>query len=104
MTSVKLRTAMTMAAYRNNVARDVAEQVGISFSTLGGRGPTVASCFDHINICGRSAFILPDQIARGELRRLRDSQNTDDRAEWNFRFRCYRTFYARPTGGLSANS
>ncbi len=34
--------------------------------------------FDHINMLGRYAFILPDQIARGELRPLRDTQNTDD--------------------------
>jgi hypothetical protein len=27
--------------------------------------------FDHINMLGRYAFILPDQIARGELRPLR---------------------------------
>jgi len=34
--------------------------------------------FDHINMLGRYAFILPDQIARGELRPLRDPRNTDD--------------------------
>lgn len=34
--------------------------------------------FDHINMLGRYAFILPDQIARGELRPLRDPHNTDD--------------------------
>jgi hypothetical protein len=34
--------------------------------------------FDHINMLGRYAFILPDSIARGELRPLRDPQNTDD--------------------------
>ena len=34
--------------------------------------------FDHINMLGRYAFILPDQVARGELRPLRDPQNTDD--------------------------
>ena len=34
--------------------------------------------FDHINMLGRYAFILPDQIARGELRPLRDPQNPDD--------------------------
>jgi len=34
--------------------------------------------FDHINMLGRYAFILPDQIARGELRPLRDPKNTDD--------------------------
>ncbi len=28
--------------------------------------------FDHINMLGRYAFILPDPIARGELRPLRD--------------------------------
>ena len=33
---------------------------------------------DHINMLGRYAFILPDQVARGELRPLRDPQNTDD--------------------------
>ena len=34
--------------------------------------------FEHINMLGRYAFILPDQIARGELRPLRDPQNVDD--------------------------
>ena len=34
--------------------------------------------FDHINMLGRYAFILPDQLARGELRPLRDPRNTDD--------------------------
>ena len=34
--------------------------------------------FDHVNMLGRYAFILPDSIARGELRPLRDPQNTDD--------------------------
>jgi hypothetical protein len=34
--------------------------------------------FDHINMLGRYAFILPDSIARGELRPLRDPQNTND--------------------------
>ena len=34
--------------------------------------------FDHINMLGRYAFILPDQIARGELRPLRDPRNTND--------------------------
>ncbi len=34
--------------------------------------------FDHINMLGRYAFILPDGVARGELRPLRDPQNTDD--------------------------
>jgi hypothetical protein len=34
--------------------------------------------FDHINMLGRYAFILPDRVARGELRPLRDPQNTDD--------------------------
>ncbi len=33
---------------------------------------------DHINMLGRYAFILPDTIARGELRPLRDPRNTDD--------------------------
>ena len=34
MTRAKLRTAMTMMADRNNVAGAVAEQLGISISTL----------------------------------------------------------------------
>jgi len=34
--------------------------------------------FDHVDMLGRYAFILPDRIARGELRPLRDPQNTDD--------------------------
>ena len=28
--------------------------------------------FDHINMLGRYAFTLPDRVARGELRALRD--------------------------------
>jgi hypothetical protein len=32
--------------------------------------------FDYINMLGRYAFILLDQLARGELRPLRDPQNT----------------------------
>lgn len=31
-------------------------------------------CFDHINMLGCYAFMLPDQVARGELRPLRDPQ------------------------------
>ena len=34
--------------------------------------------FDHINMLGRYAFILPDQIARGEMRALRDPANASD--------------------------
>jgi hypothetical protein len=34
--------------------------------------------FDHINMLGRYAFILPDQIARGALRPLRDPTIRDD--------------------------
>lgn len=34
MTRAKLRTAMTMMADRGNAAGDVAEQLGISISTL----------------------------------------------------------------------
>ncbi len=34
--------------------------------------------FDHINMLGRYAFILPDTIARGELRPLRDPRRTED--------------------------
>ena len=34
--------------------------------------------FDHINMLGRYAFILPDQIARGELRPLRNPAIADD--------------------------
>ena len=30
------------------------------------------------NMLGRYAFILPDLVARSELRRLRDPRNTDD--------------------------
>jgi hypothetical protein len=28
--------------------------------------------FDHINMLGRYVFTLPDRVARGELRALRD--------------------------------
>jgi hypothetical protein len=34
--------------------------------------------YDHINMLGRYAFILPEQVARGELRPLRDPRNTED--------------------------
>ncbi len=34
--------------------------------------------FDHINMLGRYAFILPDQIARGELRPLHDPTIRED--------------------------
>ena len=34
--------------------------------------------FDHINMLGRYAFILPDPIARGELRPLRDPTIVED--------------------------
>ena len=34
MTKAKLRTAMTMMADRENAARDIAAQLGISISTL----------------------------------------------------------------------
>ena len=36
--------------------------------------------FDHINMLGRYAFILPEQIARGELRPLRDPRNSGEEA------------------------
>ena len=32
--------------------------------------------FDHINMLGRYAFILPDGVARGERRPLRDPRYT----------------------------
>ena len=34
--------------------------------------------FDHINMLGRDAFILSDQLARGELRPLRDPEIADE--------------------------
>ena len=34
--------------------------------------------FDHIDMLGRYAFALPDGIARGELRPLRDPRHTAD--------------------------
>ncbi len=34
--------------------------------------------FDHINMPGRYAFVLPDGVARGELRPLRDPRHTTD--------------------------
>jgi hypothetical protein len=48
---------------------DVRDEDVASLSPLG---------FDHINMLGRYAFILPDSISRGELKPLRDPQNTDD--------------------------
>jgi len=34
--------------------------------------------FDHINMLGRYTFILPDLVARGELRPLRDPTFSED--------------------------
>lgn len=34
--------------------------------------------FDHINLLGRYVFTLPDTVARGELRPLRDPTIRDD--------------------------
>jgi len=34
--------------------------------------------FEHINMLGRYAFILPDTVARGELRPLRNPMTADD--------------------------
>lgn len=34
--------------------------------------------FDHINMLGRYAFTLPDTVARGELRPLRDPTLASD--------------------------
>ena len=33
--------------------------------------------FEHINMLGRYAFVLPDTVARGELRPLRDPRTHD---------------------------
>ena len=47
---------------------------------------------EHINMLGRYAFSLPDRIARGELRPLRNPRQLDEAAwgpylvKW---FRCY---------------
>ncbi len=47
--------------------------------------------FDHVNMLGRPAFTLPDTVARGELRPLRDPTVRDDEGGFeNFRSRCYR--------------
>lgn len=34
--------------------------------------------FEHINVLGRYAFVLPDAVARGELRSPRDPALADD--------------------------
>ena len=34
--------------------------------------------FDHVNMLGRYAFILPDAVAQGQLRPLRDPRIPDD--------------------------
>ena len=34
--------------------------------------------FEHINMLGRYAFVLPDAVARGELRPLHDPTLADD--------------------------
>ncbi len=37
--------------------------------------------FEHINMLGRYAFTLPEPVARGELRPLRDPNTTTDDEE-----------------------
>jgi hypothetical protein len=37
--------------------------------------------FEHINMLGRYAFTLPEPIARGELRPLRDPSQAGDDVE-----------------------
>jgi hypothetical protein len=48
-------------------ASDVRAEVVARLSWLG---------FNRINMLGRYAFFLPAQVARGDLRPLRDRQNT----------------------------
>ena len=33
---------------------------------------------EHVNMLGRYAFVLPEMVARGELRPLRDPRSTSD--------------------------
>jgi hypothetical protein len=37
--------------------------------------------FEHVNMLGRYAFNLPEMVARGELRPLRDPRSADDEAD-----------------------
>ncbi len=37
--------------------------------------------FEHVNMLGRYAFSLPEAVARGELRPLRDPSQADDTGE-----------------------
>lgn len=49
-----------------------------------------------------TSFILPEKVARGELRSLRDPANaSDDEADSKFRFPCYRTSVERLRLALS---
>jgi TnpA family transposase len=52
-----------------NEGHDVRDEDVARLSPLG---------FDHINMLGRYAFTLPDTVARGELRPLRDPRVADD--------------------------
>ena len=36
---------------------------------------------EHVNMLGRYAFVLPDTVARGELRPLRDPRSARDEAD-----------------------
>lgn len=55
MTRAKLKTAMTMMADRENAARDVAEQRGVSISTL---------CTYATDVRSRASQLLSPKVAR----------------------------------------
>ena len=64
-------------ALRSDAALDRfrAEGFGVHDEDVG-RLPPLG--FDHINMLGRYAFVLPDIVARGELRPLRNPSLAND--------------------------
>lgn len=71
MTRAKLRATMTMMADRNNIATDVAEQLGISVSTLyayvDGEGQSKPRAEAARPLKASGAGILPDGRAGAAL-------------------------------------
>ena len=107
MTRKKLKAAMAMMSDRDNAARDVAAELGVSLSTLyayvDAKGNTIYMDaainqfategydvrpedvarlspldFGQVNMLGRYAFTLSEFVARGELRPLHDPKTTDE--------------------------
>ena len=56
--------------------------------------------FDHINMLGRYALILPTRSPAANSGRYATSRTPTMRAEMQFRFRCYRTPYNEGRGNV----